>query len=194
MKYSADNTQNVLKEIYKGVPDSGLKLLELIEKVPNWETYLTPKQREVATLYIKCLNACEVDYQLKLNYGTTHQRLFGSSTSKGAIGRLEEISKLLKEKPLREQSTKETKKSVVSKKMKENIMELVQLLSDISDYEKYLTELQKERLYIFLQLKSIRACAEHFCISEQAFNQTLFGNNGILKKLKDLRVNNWNEI
>lgn len=193
MKYSADNTQNVLKEIYKGVPDSGLKLLDLIEKVPNWETYLTPKQREVAILYIKCLNACEVDYQLKLNNGTTHQRLFGSSTSKGAIGRLEEISKLLKEKPIREKQVKDNKKAI-SKKMKENIMELIQLLSDIPNYENYLTELQKERLYMFLQLKSIKACADHFCISEQTFNQTLFGNTGILRKLKEFQTNNWNEI
>ena len=65
-KSAEQYASRVLGEINKGVSDSGLRLLRLIEIIPNWETYLTAKQLEAAEQYIKCMNACEVDYKLNV--------------------------------------------------------------------------------------------------------------------------------
>lgn len=205
-------TSKVLNEIHKGVSDSGLRLLKLIEVIPNWETYLTSKQLEAAERYIKCLNACEVDYQLNLNIGTTQQRLFGSSTSKGALGRLEEIVKRLenqgyfeKQKMLQQkreqQQSKPVKPSKISDKTKEQIRELIKLIVDMPDYEKHLTVSQKERMYQFLRLRSIKSCAKYFNVTEATFKQSLLGKNGddgILGRLKkasqESTINSWDDI
>jgi hypothetical protein len=197
-------TSKVMQEIHKGVSDSGLKLLQLVEQIPNWESYLTPKQREVVEKYIKCLNACEVDYQLNLNMGTTQQRLFGSSTSKGALGRLEEIGKHFKQTGYfdrKEVQAKPQKTKSISDKTKEEITELIKLIVEIPDYENYLTTSQKDKLYQFLRLRSLSACAKYFNITENAFQQTLLGRNGkggILGKLKQYSakntVNSWEEL
>lgn len=205
-KYSSFDkyTSKVIQEIHKGVSDSGLKLLQLVEQIPNWESYLTPKQREVAEKYIKCLNACEVDYQLNLNMGTTQQRLFGSSTSKGALGRLEEIGKHFEQTGYfdkKEVQVKPQKTKSISDKTKEEITELIRLIVEIPDYENYLTTSQKDKLYQFLRLRSLSACAKYFNITENAFQQTLLGRNGkggILGKLKQYSnkntVNSWEEL
>lgn len=199
-------TTKVLQEIHKGVSDSGLKLLQLIQMIPNWETYLTSKQLEVMKCYIKCLNASEVDYQLKLNSGTTQQRLFGSSTSKGALGRLEEIVKIFENQGYFEKQKKVAKnqpqrKQIISDKTKEGIKELLKIINDMPEYEQYLTENQKIKLFEFLRLKSIKGCARHFDVEETTFRQSLLGrnkNDGILGKLRKIyyekTINNWEEI
>ena len=207
------NTSRILREIHANVPDSGLRLLYLIEKIPNWETYLTDKQLEAAERYIKCLNACEVDYQLNLNVGTTQQRLFGSSTSKGALGKLEEVVKRLekqgffdKQKAIKQKATevankKAVKKPVISEKLKEEVRELLRLVIENPDYEKYLTASQKERMYQFLRLRSIKSCAKYFNITEATFKQSLLGRSGqggILGRLKsavsEKTVDSWDDI
>lgn len=201
-------TSKVMKEIHKGVSESGLKLLQLVEQIPNWESYLTPKQREVAERYIKCLNACEVDYQLNLNLGTTQQRLFGSSTSKGALGRLEEIGKHFQQSGYFDRQRKkadEPAKKVVSKpisdRTKEEIKELIKLIVEIPDYENYLTTSQRDKIYQFLRLRSLSACAKHFDITEIAFQQALLGRNGkggVLGKLRQYSarqtVDSWDDM
>ena len=205
------NNSRVLKEIYSNVPDSGLRLLHLIEKIPNWETYLTDKQLEAAERYIKCLNACEVDYQLNLNTGTAQQRLFGSSTSKGALGKLEEVIKRLEKQGFFEkqqkiikkqkENQKPTRQPVLSEKLKEGVKELFKLVIENPDYEKYLTDSQKERMYQFLRLKSIKSCAKYFNVTETTFKQSLLGRSGsggILGRLKNAvskeTVDSWDDI
>jgi len=205
-------TSKVLREINKGVSDSGLRLLRLIEIIPNWETYLTAKQLEAAEEYIKCMNACEVDYKLNLNMGTTQQRLFGNSTSKGALGRLEEIVKRLekqgyfeKQKALQEKAKANTNKvkkpAVISDKTKDEIRELLRLVVEMPDYEQHLTDSQKDRMFQFLRLKSIKQCAKYFDVAETTFKQSLLGKSGqggILGKLKSVSqsqtIDNWDDI
>ena len=211
LKSAEKYTSKVLAEIHKGVPDSGLRFLKLTELVPNWETYLTTKQLEAAEKYIKCLNASEVDYQLNLCIGTAQQRLFGNSTSKGAIGKLEEIIKRLEnqgyfEKQKAKQQKVETVKRkgptrVVSDKTKIEVGELIKYICEIPDYEKYLTYSQKERIYQFLRLRSIKQCAKYFSITEVTFKQSLLGKSGdggILGRLRQAAnitmVNNWDDI
>lgn len=199
-----------LKEIHKGLSDSSMRLLKLVEIIPNWETYLTPKQLEVMQKYITCLNASEVDYQLNFNIGTTQQRLFGSSTSKGAFGRLEEVVKRLEKQGYfekqetilkKENQGKPVKPSKISDKTKAEIKELIKLIVDMPDYEIYLTESQKERMYQFLRLRSIKSCAKYFDVTETTFKQSLLGkdeNSGILGRLKKAAkskmINNWDDI
>lgn len=211
-KSAEQYTSKVLGEINKGVSDSGLRLLRLIEIIPNWETYLTDKQLEAAEEYIKCLNACEVDYKLNLNIGTTQQRLFGNSTSKGAIGRLEEIVSRLekqgyfeKQKALQQKAeanaNKVKKPTVISDKTKEEIRELLKLIVEMPDYEQHLNDSQKERTFQFLRLKSIKQCAKYFDVTETTFKQSLLGKNGqggVLGKLKAVSqsqtIDNWDDI
>jgi hypothetical protein len=199
----------VLNEINKGLTDSGLRLLKLIEIIPNWETYLTPKQLEATECYIKCLNASEVDYRLNFSSGTAQQRLFGSSTSKGALGKLEEIVKRLEQQGYFERQSirnqkpnvKPIKKSVLSDKTKLKIKELIKIIAEMPDYENYLTDSQKERIYQFLRLRSIKACAKYFNVTEITFKQSLLGKDdksGILGRLKtaydNKTVNSWEEL
>ena len=150
----------VKRQLNKNVTDYGLRFIKLTTLIPNWETYLTPKQREVALRYIKCMNAYEVDYQLNLNSGTTHQRLFGNKTSKGAIGRLEEVYKMLEsngyfeEKEKQKEAVNQTKKNKVrlTEKSLQNIKELFkdcpELVTKVDNnfYEKNLTKEEKKKL------------------------------------------------
>lgn len=211
-KSAEQYTSKVLGEINKGMSDSGLRLLRLIEIIPNWETYLTDKQLEAAEEYIKCLNACEVDYKLNLNIGTAQQRLFGNSTSKGALGKLEEtVSKLEKQgyfekqKALQQKAEANTNKvkkpAVISDKTKDEIRELLKLIVEMPDYEQHLTEGQKERAFQFLRLKSIKQCAKYFDVTETTFKQSLLGKNGqggVLGKLRSISksqtIDNWDDI
>jgi hypothetical protein len=212
VKSAEQFTSKVLGEINKGVSDSGLRLLRLIEIIPNWETYLTDKQLEAAEEYIKCLNACEVDYKLNLNIGTAQQRLFGNSTSKGALGKLEEtVSRLEKQgyfekqKALQQKAEANTNKvkkpAVISDKTKDEIRELLKLIVEMPDYEQHLTEGQKERAFQFLRLKSIKQCAKYFDVTETTFKQSLLGKNGqggVLGKLRSISksqtIDNWDDI
>lgn len=204
------SNSKTMKEIYKGLPDTGLRLIYLIEIIPNWETYLTVKQLEVTECYIKCLSAYEVDHQLKLNFGIAQQRLFGSSTSKGAIGRLEDVLKRLKEQGFYEKIkknniNKETKKpskpSRLTEETKSRVKQLLRLIAEMPMYEIHLTASQKERVFQFLRLRSIKSCAGYFKITETTFKQSLFGRDGtggILGKLDDAykkqTVNNWEDV
>ena len=205
-------TSKVLNDIHKGISDSGIRLLRLIEIIPNWETYLTSKQLEAAEQYIKCVNCCEVDYKLNLNVGTAQQRLFGNSTSKGALGKLEEIVQRLekqgyfdKQKALQEKAqaatNKPTKISTITDKTKDEIRELLKLIVEMSDYEQYLTPAQQDKVFQFMRLKSIKQCAKYFDIEENSFKQSLLGKSGqdgILGKLKaasqSQTIDNWDDI
>lgn len=201
----------IKSQLNKSVTDSGLRFLKLIEAVPNWETYLTVKQLEVAKRYVTCMSAYEVDHQLKLSYGTTQQRLFGNNkTSKGAIGRLEEVARRLensgyyeRQKKMHERVKEQTKKKK-SKLSPETLMktrELFKLVVSMPDYEKYLTKIQAERVYQFVRLKNYKAVAHHFGITEIALKHSLIGKkdgDGALGKLKKAMeqntVSSWEEI
>jgi hypothetical protein len=198
----------VLNDIYKDLPDNGLRLMKLIELIPNWETYLTDKQLEVANQYIKCLNASEVDFALNLNIGTTQQRLFGGSKSQGALGRLEMVVDKLQKQGYfdklaskKEEQNKKVKVSKLSQDTKDKVRELLRLIADMPDYENYLTESQKVRVYQFFRLRSFTACAKYFNITEVTLKQSLLGRNnssGVLGRLREAydkkTVNSWDEI
>lgn len=201
--------KKVLDEIYSGMSDNGLRLIKLIELIPNWETYLTDKQLEVANQYIKCLNATEVDFALNLTIGTTQQRLFGSSKSQGALGKLETvIDKLqkqgyfdkIKEKKQSDKN-KKLKTTKLSQDTKDKVRELLSLIAEMPDYENYLTESQKIKVHQFLRLRSFTACAKYFNITESSFKQSLLGRNssaGVLGRLREAynskTVNKWDDI
>lgn len=207
-----ESISNKIKtQLNKSATDSGLRLLKLISVIPNWETYLTAKQLEVARKYVKCMSAYEVDHQLKLSYGTTQQRLFGNNkTSKGALGRLEEVAKLLEETGYfeklrkRQEQLKQQQKqkvSTVSDEVLAKTRELIKLAVEMPDYEKHLTKSQAEKLFQFLRLRSFKAVANHFDITESTLRQSLLGRTGQdgalgkLKKAYEQRtVNSWDEI
>lgn len=69
------------------------KLMDLVQNVPNWETYLTDKQAEAVKLYManRDLNIC--DQKLGLTKGGTYTRIFGDRFNQhyGAIGRLQKV-------------------------------------------------------------------------------------------------------
>lgn len=201
------HTKRTMDEINKGLSGKGQRLQYLIETIPNWETYITDKQLEVAKLYVTCLNASDVDYKLDLRIGTTQQRLFGSSTSKGALGTLEEKEKLLKESGYfdRQQRLQDKKPRLRKKRLTDNtkmqIKELFVLISEVEDYNKYLTGSQTKRLQSFLELKSITKCARIFEVEEVTFKQSLLGRSGkggIVGRLREAKlnthVNSWDEI
>lgn len=54
------------------------ELLDLVNKIPNWETYLTPKQCKIVSTYINVRNTTAVDIQLNLTNGVSWHTLFGS--------------------------------------------------------------------------------------------------------------------
>lgn len=200
----------VRQDLNKNVPDSGMRFVKLTELIPNWETYLTEKQLESAKKYIQCLNAYEVDYQLRLNSGTTHQRLFGNKTSKGALGRLEQVYKSLEEKGYFEElrrkkeaaATKvengQKKKSVLSPKTIQAVKELLSLIVDNPDYEKYITKSQAEKVFHFLRLRNFALTARYCNITQEALKRALIGQGGVLEKLREVKnrntVSNWDEI
>lgn len=205
-------SSQIKAQLNKNATDSGLRLLKLIEIIPNWETYLTDKQYEVAKRYIKCMSAYEVDHQLKLSYGTTQQRLFGNNkTSKGALGRLEEIAKKLensgyferleKRKELVKKNQPTKKPSKISEDVLNKTRELIRLAVELPDYEKYLTKSQAEKLYQFLRLRNFKSTANFFGITEPTLRQSLLGRteaDGALGRLRKaqqkLTVNSWDDI
>lgn len=198
----------VKQELNKRTPDSGIKFLKLTQKIPNWETYLTVKQRESAHKYLQCMNAYEVDYQLKLSAGTTHQRLFGSKTSKGAIGRLEQVYKMLEEQGYFEeqQRKKEIAATLATTKPKPKLSqnslskfkELISLVLAMPDYEMYLSKSQKQIIFHFLRLRNLNSTAHQCDITVDSLKRKLIGKNGILEKLKEVQdnrtVSKWEEI
>ena len=61
-------------------------LLNLINTIPNWETYLTDKQLKVTQLYIGCRNATSVDIQVGLTTGVSYHTLFGCTKDGVHVG------------------------------------------------------------------------------------------------------------
>lgn len=189
----------VTKGLNKNVSDDGMRFLKLTTLVPNWETYLTEKQKESAVRYVKNLNASEVDYQLKLNVGVTNNRIFGGSTYRGAIGRLEDAYENLKkagyyDKPVQ----KESKKTNISDKTLSNVKELISLIIDHQDYSKYLTSAQAKKVESFLRHRSFVKASKELGISPKSLQQSLIGSKGALVKLRkihnDKLVSSWEEI
>lgn len=209
LKAQESFTSQVKSTLNKNLPDNGLRFLKYTEAIPNWETYLTSKQLESAKKYIALLNTHEVDYQLHLNPGSTQQRLFGSNSSKGAIGRLEEVYKALEDKGYYEkikkkqeaaqkaQTTKKPKVKLHSKTMLA-VKELISLVVDNPDYEKLLTQSETEKIYHFLRLRNFQSTARFCGITQEALKRSLIGKDGVLDKLRKeaskKTVSSWDEI
>ncbi len=204
-------TRKVMAEVNKNMTDSGSRLIYLISKIPNWESYLTAKQLEAVKSFIKNNIASEVDYELNLSSGTAYSRIFGSGKSKGALGKLEEVNDFLSSEGYFDRikanddkeniNKKKIKKTVMTQKTKDQLVELFTLVSEVKDYRNHLTKLQNEKLDKFIELKNMKKCAEYFGITETTLRQSLFGRDygsGILNKLKLIQqnetVNNWSDI
>ncbi|MNB73740.1 hypothetical protein D3C81_496920 [compost metagenome] len=189
-------SSKIKNDLNRSATDSSIKFMKLIEIIPNWETYLTEKQLQSAKKYITTLNAYEVDYQLRLNAGTTHQRLFGSKTSKGAIGRLEQVYNALENQGYFEEQKKKKEiqaqsqvnnskpKRKLSDKTIQSVKQLITLVVDNPDYEKHLTKSQIEKVEQFLRLRSFAKTAKQCNISQDSLKTALLGKNGVLEKLK----------
>lgn len=199
-KYKVDMNRNAT--------DNGLRFLDLIHKVPNWETYLTPKQLEVARKYINCMNANEVDHQLRLNSGTTQQRLFGSGkTSKGAIGRLSDVRKKLEASGFYERQEKkneakavQTQRTPVSEEIMVKVKELISLIISMPDFEKHLEKDEAAKITQFMAFRNFAAAGRQFGMNEAKFANTLLDETpgGILDKMRRLAqssmVSTWDDI
>ena len=180
------------------------RLLFLINKIPNWETYLTDKQLEATKLYLSTFNATLVDIKLNLSTSTAYARIFGGSNSKGALGKLEEAySKLDKLGYFNKQNVKkkESTKPIISNKTLEKTKELFDIINKMEDYKIYLTQSQNEKLDKFLSTRSYKECAKYFNINESSFKQSILGrddSSGILGKLRKeynkKYVNDWDKI
>lgn len=208
LKAQENFTSQVKSNLNKNLPDNALKFLKYTETIPNWETYLTTKQLESAKKYIALLNAHEVDYQLKLNPGVTQQRLFGSSSSKGAMGRLEEVYKALEEKGYYEKIKKKQEAVQAAKTAKKPaklnsktilaVKELITLVVDNPDYEKFLTPSESNKVYHFIRLRNFQATARFCGITQEALKKSLIGKNGVLEKLRaeaaSKTISSWDEI
>lgn len=195
-------------DMNKGATDNGLRFLELIHKVPNWETYLTPKQLEVARKYINCMNANEVDHQLKLNYGTTQQRLFGSGkSSKGAIGRLVDAHNKLESIGYYERLEKKKEaakvtvpQNPVSEEVMNKVKELISLIISMPDFDSHLEKDEAAKVTQFMAFRSFASAGRYFGLNEVRFANILLDENpgGILYKLRrtaqSTMVNNWEDI
>ena len=101
----------------------------------------------------------------------------------------------------KEEQNKKVKVSKLSQDTKDKVRELLRLIADMPDYENYLTESQKVRVYQFLRLRSFTACAKYFNITEVTLKQSLLGRNnssGVLGRLREAydkkTVNSWDEI
>lgn len=200
-------SSKIKTELNKNTSDSGMRLIKLINIIPNWETYLTEKQLESTKKYLMTLNAYEVDYQLRLNSGTTHQRLFGSKKSKGALGRLEQVYKILEKQGYFEEQRKkqeeindknQIKKKKLSQKTIQSVKELLSFIIDHPDYEKYLTKSQIEKVYHFIRLRSFAGTARQCGISQDSLKTALIGKDGVLERLQKVYsnkiVNSWEEL
>ena len=73
------------------------QLLNLIKKVPLWETHLNERQTEIVKMFITTKNASMVDEYLKLSTGTAWHTLFGKQGNSGVLGKLKKIDKKLNE-------------------------------------------------------------------------------------------------
>lgn len=71
-----EKDRNKMRMNNKGIGDHGIMFQKLTQVVPNWETYLTDKQLEVAKLYLQHMSCYAVDDILKVRPGITHDRLF----------------------------------------------------------------------------------------------------------------------
>lgn len=198
-----ENIVSKLKsQMNKNVTDHGLRFLKLIEVIPNWETYLTPKQLEVARKYVTCLSAQEVDYQMKLNVGITQQRLFGGSGSKGALGKLEDAERKLRETGYfdrlekRKELAQEQPKSTITRDELNKTEQLIRLIIEISDYDQYLTKSETDKVVYFMSYRKFSSTAKHLHMQEHVLKSTLLGE--ILDKLKNVAgtkmVNSWDDI
>lgn len=72
------------------------KLIELTEKLPNWQSYLTEKQLKILQLYISYRNTSAIDNQLKLTNGVSYHTLFGNNKNGKNVegGVLKKLSKV----------------------------------------------------------------------------------------------------
>lgn len=192
-------------QLNKNVTDYGLRFIKLTSLIPNWETYLTQKQREAAERYLKCFNAYEVDYQLRLSSGTTHQRLFGSKTSKGALGRLEEIFKMLEgsgffeEKQKRQEAVQAEKKKIrLTQQTLDKVRELIKLVVETPDYSNHLTKQQVEKIELFMKFRNFASAAKQCGITIKSYQDALIGDGSILEKLQSTKqkrmINSWDEV
>lgn len=207
-----NSVSKVKSEMNKGATDNSLRLLKLIDIVPNWETYLTSKQLEVAKKFVTCMSAYEVDHQLNLSFGTAQQRLFGNSSSKGAIGRLEDVAKKLTEAGYFEKlerkrealmnSSQPPRVSKVSEQTVKRAHEFIKLIVEMPDYEKHLSKEDANKVFQFMSTKSFKKAAMKLHVSELTFIHDLVGKDGsdegILNKLKQMAqknmVSNWEDI
>lgn len=196
------------KAIKLPIKNKNDRFLELAEIIPNWETHLTEKQLEVAKEFIICLNVSEVDHQLNLKVGTARNRIFGnSSTSKGAIGTLENVflkltdsgyfEKLQKRKFI--QTVKPVKSIEITNDMLNKTKELFRLVVEIPNYKKYLNKTQNKFILEFMRLRSYATTAKHFGIKESILiNHLLDEHTGVLAKLREVAnttmVNTWDEV
>ena len=180
------------------------RLLYLIKKVPNWETYLTDKQLEATKLYLSTLDVSMVAIKLDLTNSTIQSRLFGKNDSKGALGKLEEVyNKFVEFGYFNKEKPKVTNnvKPILSDKTLEKTKELFDIINKLEDYQSYLTQSQNEKLDKFLSTRSFKQCAKHFGINESSFKQSILGRDetsGILGRLKKeynkKYINDWDKI
>lgn len=182
------------------------RFMFLVGKIPNWEIHLTDKQLECCKSYICNLDTCMVDDKLDLKRGTCFRRIFGNGKNKGALGRLEEAYTKLdkigyfKEKEIKKKSNTNNK-ALLSNRTLEKVKELFKMITEIQDYDKYLTESQNEKIYYFLKTRSFKECAKYFNVNESTFKQSILGrddNSGIYGKLKkihnEMYINDWDSI
>jgi hypothetical protein len=62
------------------------ELIDLTNKIANWQTYLTDKQLKILQLYLSYRNTSAVDNLLGITNGTTYRTLFGSIKNNQQIG------------------------------------------------------------------------------------------------------------
>lgn len=212
LKAQESFTSQVKSHLNRNLPDNALRFLKYTEVIPNWETYLTTKQLQSAKKYIALLNTHEVDYQLRLNPGSTQQRLFGSSSSKGAIGRLEEVYKALEDKGYYEKMKKKQEAAATAQSNQAKpkarqklhaktilaVKELITLIVENPEYEKFLTPSENEKVYHFLRIRNFKSTARFCGITEEALKRSLLGKGGVLDKLRaevaKKTVSSWDEI
>ena len=86
------------------------ELMALIQKIPNWQTYLTDKQLQVVQLYVSNPNTCAIDTQLKLANGVSWHTLFGTvkdnKSTGGVLKKLKSVQKKLDDIAKKKRRTK----------------------------------------------------------------------------------------
>lgn len=173
----------------------GRRFVMLTNLIPNWETYLTPKQREAAVLYVKCLNTREVDYRLGLKPGMAYERLFGKRSSRytygGAIRRLEDVYRLfsIKDQARHKGDTKGRDRSSLDGEALARIVgavrELITLTVEIPDYPRYLSPEEGEMVRLFLETRSLTTTAQRYGMTVDEFVRVLIlRDDGVLNRLR----------